>query len=228
MSSRALDPRGAVGLDPGDRVQRPTENFPVLHLETEIPAASWDVVVDGLVTNPTKWSLNSVASMASERRIWDLNCVWGWSKLQCVWDGVPAGRLIDAAQPLPEARFVMASSVGGGYTSCFSLKRARRSLLAWSLDGAELTPEHGGPLRLVPPPTKWAYKGVKWISRLTLIEAFTPGFWEELVGDPHGDIPTKVLDHVDGAQREPVLHLPHGLRPPATQPPVLEKEATHE
>ena len=216
MSDRALVPRGALALDPGDRVQRPTQGLPVLHLETEIPTAPWDVVVDGLVTSPTAWSLDTVASMASERRIWDLNCVWGWSKLQCVWDGVPAGRLIDAAQPLPEARFVMASSVGGGYTSCFSLTRARRSLLAWSLDDAELTPEHGGPLRLVAPPTKWAYKGVKWISRLTLIESFTPGFWEELVGDPHGDIPPKVLDHVDGAERGPVLHLPHGPRPAAT------------
>jgi DMSO/TMAO reductase YedYZ molybdopterin-dependent catalytic subunit len=207
---------------PGDRVQRPTDDLPVLHLEAEIPSPAWDVVVDGLVAAPASWSVEAVAAMVTERRIWDLNCVWGWSRLRCVWDGVPAGRLIDAAQPLPEARFVMVSSVGGAYTSCFSLKRARRSLLASRLDGAELTPEHGGPLRLVPPPTKWAYKGVKWVSRLTLIEEFTPGFWEELVGDPHGDIPTTVLDHVETAARRPALHLLHGPGPIApdeeTQP----------
>ena len=96
----------------------------------------------------------------------------------------------------------MVTAAGNGYTSCFPLNRARRSLLAWRLDGADLTPEHGGPLRLVPPPTKWGYKGVKWVSRLTLIEEFTPGFWESLVGDPHGDIPRDVLDHLDESIRD--------------------------
>ena len=72
----------------------------------------------------------------------------------------------------------------------------------WRLDGADLTAEHGGPLRLVPPPTKWGYKGVKWVSRLTLIEEFTPGFWETLVGDPHGDIPQDVLDHLEESIRD--------------------------
>jgi hypothetical protein len=38
---------------------------------------------------------------------------------------------------------------------------------------------------------------VKWVSRLTLIDNFSPGFWESLVGDPHGDIPSEVLDHLD-------------------------------
>lgn len=214
----------AAGLRPGDRVQRPTEDFPVLHLEPEIPAAPWDVVVDGLVASPTSWPLEDVVAMVTERRIWDLNCVWGWSRLRCVWDGVPAGRLIDAAKPLPEARFVMVSAVGGGYTSCFSLPRARRSLLAGRLDGKTLAPEHGGPLRLVPPPTKWAYKGVKWISRLTLIDGFTPGFWENLVGDPHGDIPLKVLEHLEGAPRKPVLHLLHGPGRDAPGQPTDEEE----
>lgn len=222
MSSPAGLFGGAVSLTPGDRVQRPTEDFPVLHLEAEIPTAPWEVVVDGLVAKATSWPLDAVASMVSERRIWDLNCVWGWSRLRCVWDGVPAGRLIDAAQPLPEAKFVMVASTGGGYTSCFPLKRARRSLLAWRLDDVDLTPEHGGPLRLVPPPTKWAYKGVKWVSRLTLIEDFTPGFWENLVGDPQGDIPTEVLDHVDGAERPSSLELLHGPPSAAARRPTPE------
>ncbi|MCW3037559.1 MAG: molybdopterin binding oxidoreductase, partial [Actinobacteria bacterium] len=109
---------------------------------------------------------------------------------------------IDAARPLPEARFVMVTATGNGYTSCFSLNRARRSLLAWRLDGAELSAEHGGPLRLVPPPTKWGSKGLNWVARLTLIEEFTPGFWETLVCDPHCDIPQDVLDHLDESIRD--------------------------
>jgi DMSO/TMAO reductase YedYZ molybdopterin-dependent catalytic subunit len=189
-------------LKPGTRVQRRTDGLPILHLEPEIPTAGWDLVVDGLVTDSLSWPVDAIRAMASERRVWDLHCVWGWTRLGLAWEGVPAARLIDAARPLPEARFVMVTSVGNGYTSCFPLYRARRSLLAWNLDGADLTPEHGGPLRLVNPPTKWGYKGVKWVARLTLIEEFTPGFWETLVGDPHGDIPQDVLDHLDDSIRD--------------------------
>lgn len=189
-------------LLPGTRVQRRTDELPVLHLEPAIPPAGWDVLIDGLVTEPMSWSCECIRAMASEQRLWDLHCVWGWTRPGLTWEGVPAARLINAARPLPEARFVMVTSADDGYTSCFSLNRARRSLLAWGLDGADLAPEHGGPLRLVAPPTKWAYKGVKWVARLTLIKDFTPGFWENLVGDPHGDIPAEVLDHVDLSIRD--------------------------
>jgi len=191
-----------LDLKPGARVQRRTDDLPILHLEPEIPAGEWELVVDGAVTEPASWSLDAIAAMAPERRVWDLHCVWGWTRLGLAWEGVPAARVIDFAHPLPEARFVMVTAAGNGYTSCFPLNRARRSLLAWRLDGADLTPEHGGPLRLVPPPTKWGYKGVKWVSRLTLIEEFTPGFWESLVGDPQGDIPRDVLDHLDESIRD--------------------------
>jgi DMSO/TMAO reductase YedYZ molybdopterin-dependent catalytic subunit len=189
-------------LKPGTRVQRRTDGLPILHLEREIPAPGWELVVDGLVTESLSWPVDAIRAMASERRVWDLHCVWGWTRLGLAWEGVPAARVIDAARPLPEARFVMVTAAGNGYTSCFPLNRARRSLLAWVLDGAELAAEHGGPLRLVAPPTKWGYKGVKWVSRLTLIEEFTPGFWESLVGDPHGDIPQDVLDHLDESIRD--------------------------
>lgn len=195
--------RVATSSNAGVRVQRRTNDLPILHLEPEVPAqAHWDLVVDGLVADPSAWPIDAIRAMTPEKRVWDLHCVWGWSRPGCEWEGIPAGRLIEAARPLPEARYVMVSAVGNGYASCYALNRARRSLLAWRLDGAELTREHGGPLRLVSPPTKWAYKAVKWVARLTLLEDFTPGFWEGLVGDPHGDIPREVLDHLDLSIRE--------------------------
>jgi DMSO/TMAO reductase YedYZ molybdopterin-dependent catalytic subunit len=41
----------------------------------------------------------------------------------------------------------------------------------------------------VQPAGKWAYKGVKWVTRVTGTPVFTPGFWESVVGDPRGDMP---------------------------------------
>jgi len=185
-----------MALQPGVRVQRSTRELPILHLEPQIPShGAVGLIVEGLVADVCSWSIAEIHAMPREQRVWDLNCVWGWTRHGCRWQGIPASRVIDAAGPLSAASFVLAGAVGGSYSSCFTIETARESLLAWRLDEADLTAEHGWPLRLVPPPTKWAYKGVKWVNRLTLIERFTPGFWEELVGDPNGDIPADVIDH---------------------------------
>lgn len=186
------------------RVQRPTSDLPVVHLEADIPVREdWRLSVAGLVQTPKSWTPEELRSLPTEEREWDLNCVWGWVRPNCRWEGVPAARLIDAARPLPGANFLMAKAAGGGsgedspriYASCLTLEEARQSLIAWRLDGEDLTPEHGAPLRLVTPPEKWGYKGVKWLNSLTLVESFTPGFWEEMVGNPVGDIPPALLDH---------------------------------
>jgi DMSO/TMAO reductase YedYZ molybdopterin-dependent catalytic subunit len=50
-------------------------------------------------------------------------------------------------------------------------------LLAWEHDGEPLTLEHGAPLRVVMP-KKYAYKGVKWLTRLTVTRKEELGFWE--------------------------------------------------
>lgn len=186
------------------RVQRPTQDLPVVHLEPEVPVRDlWRLEVDGLVERPVSWTAEEIRRWPAEERVWDLNCVWGWVRPACRWEGVPGAALIDAAGPLPEARFVMAEAAGGApgrqatrlYASCLTIEEARRSLLAWRLDAEDLTPEHGGPLRLVTPPEKWGYKGVKWLARLTLTDKFSPGFWEEMVGNPVGDIPPDLLDN---------------------------------
>jgi DMSO/TMAO reductase YedYZ molybdopterin-dependent catalytic subunit len=51
-------------------------------------------------------------------------------------------------------------------------------LFAWSHDGQPLTPEHGGPLRLVVPKL-YAWKSAKWVSGVELLLENRRGFWEE-------------------------------------------------
>lgn len=186
------------------RVQRPTVDLPVVHLEREVPALDrWSLSVDGLVEEPCAWDIEQIRSFPREERTLDLNCVWGWVRPACRWRGVEAWRLLDAARPKAGANFVLAeaaaddsvSDSGRVYASCLSMGEARASLVAWQLDEADLTPEHGAPLRLVPPPEKWGYKGVKWLARLSVIDSFSPGFWEEMVGNPVGDIPSDLLEH---------------------------------
>ena len=52
------------------------------------------------------------------------------------------------------------------------------SLLADSLDGVPLPPDHGGPLRLVVP-TQLGYKSVKFVSRIEVVDHQEKGYWEQ-------------------------------------------------
>jgi DMSO/TMAO reductase YedYZ molybdopterin-dependent catalytic subunit len=44
-------------------------------------------------------------------------------------------------------------------------------------NGDELTPDHGGPLRLVVP-KRYAWKSAKWLEGLEWVEFDRLGFWE--------------------------------------------------
>ena len=87
------------------------------------------------------------------------------------------------------------------YASCVTIEEAKDGLFAWRLQGQDIAPDRGWPLRFVTPGYKWAYKSVKWVERITFLESFQPGMWEERVGDPKGDIPWDVLQRYN-EQRE--------------------------
>jgi len=177
------------------REQRPTATLPVLHLEASIPRPSrWDLTIDGLVSHPVSFTLDDLLAAAQGERTWDLHCVWGWSRPSCRWRGVAVETVLARARPLPEGRYGVVLASGDGYASCLSLDELRSSLIAFELDGRPLARAHGGPMRLVPPPAKWAYKGVKWVTRIAVVERFTPGPWETLVGNPRGDVPPDLMD----------------------------------
>ena len=79
------------------------------------------------------------------------------------------------------------------YSACLPVDDAARGFLAWARDGEPLAAEEGGPLRFVPPPELWGYKGVKWAQRLSVGDRFVAGFWESRIGDPVGRIPEEVV-----------------------------------
>lgn len=68
--------------------------------------ARWQLVVDGLVERPGKFSLAQLRAMPSRTQITRHDCVEGWS---CIgrWKGVPLAHLLDQVRPKPEARYVV-------------------------------------------------------------------------------------------------------------------------
>jgi DMSO/TMAO reductase YedYZ molybdopterin-dependent catalytic subunit len=175
------------------RVQRLVDELPPVHLEAEVPAAEpgWTLAVDGLVERPLLLSLPELHEMG-EDVVMDHHCVWGWSRRACRWTGVRVGALLDLAGAGGEG-FATVHCRVPPYAACLRVEDAREGVLAWALDGEELAPENGGPLRFQSPPWLWGYKGVKWAGRISVGDRFAPGFWEAMTADPEGRVPTEVL-----------------------------------
>jgi DMSO/TMAO reductase YedYZ molybdopterin-dependent catalytic subunit len=171
------------------RVQRVPETWPILHLESDVPA--WTALsVDGLVSRPRRFSMDDLRTLGVIERNLPVHCVWGWSRTDPVWEGVAMDRLLEFVGPLGDHVTIRAAS--DSYSACLPIADAGRGMLAWSRDGEALAPEHGGPVRYLPPDSHWAYKGVKWAARVTVGDRFVAGFWESRVADAVGRIPADV------------------------------------
>lgn len=132
---------------------------------TPFDPRSWRLVVDGLVAVPLSLSIADILSLPVIDDTSPFECVDGWRVPENHWRGVLVGLLLDRAQATSAARYVTFSS--GAFAMSLTLKEARAPgvLLAHSLNGKPLTPEHGAPLRLVVPGKDCCY-GVKWVERL--------------------------------------------------------------
>ena len=162
--------------------QHLTKAFPVLH-HGEVPGfdpRTWSPRVFGLVDQSLKLTYDQVRALPSMVVVADIHCVTRWSKLDTKWEGVPFRDLLKLAIPRPEARYVLIHCEAG-YTTSLPLEVLMDDdvLLAYRFDDADLTPEHGYPLRLVVP-KKYFWKSAKWVRGLELLTEDCLGFWERL------------------------------------------------
>ena len=173
-------------LPPGQRLD---SGWPVLHYDAipRIDMATWRFHVFGLVERQVELSWDEFKALPQTRVNSDIHCVTTWSKFDNDWEGVRFRDLVAAANPLPEARYVMFHSYGG-YTTNVPLEELGGDdiLLAHSHDGQPLTPEHGGPLRgMIPHLYFW--KSAKWVRGIEFMADDRPGFWEQYGYHMHGD-----------------------------------------
>ena len=159
-----------------------TAKWPVLHYG-DVPSVdprlpSWRLKVFGLCDEPYELTYDELRAMPATDVRCDIHCVTHWSRLDNTFTGVPTRAILGRARPRPEARFVMCHAENG-FTVNVPLEEFTREdcLLTWAHDGAELTPDHGWPLRgLVPRLYFW--KSAKWLRGLELCDGDRPGYWE--------------------------------------------------
>jgi DMSO/TMAO reductase YedYZ molybdopterin-dependent catalytic subunit len=170
------DPTGLSSLIPGGdqwRYYTVTGGFPS---ETD---AAYRLQVDGLVDHPTTYDLASLKALPATSLVKDFQCVTGWRVTGVHWTGVLLSELLDRAGVQEEGKALRFESFDGTYTESLTLDQARRPdvIVAWSMLGAPVTTEHGGPVRLYVAPM-YGYKSCKWLSRIEVVDRVEPGFWE--------------------------------------------------
>lgn len=92
----------------------------------------------------------------------------------------------------PKAKYVSFHATGGKYMDSLSIQEAleAETMLAYRLNGKDLPPQNGFPLRLVIP-RMYAYKGVKWVEQIVFTEKQEVGYWERFGYPVDGSIPNK-------------------------------------
>jgi DMSO/TMAO reductase YedYZ molybdopterin-dependent catalytic subunit len=161
--------------------QTATQKWPVLDLGVlpDVTRETFRLRVDGAVRAPYTLDFAGLLELEQVEDTSDFHCVTTWSKMDLKWKGVRVADLLALAEPLPEAQALMCHG-SDRYTTNVSLEEALKPdvLVTYQVDGKPLPREHGGPVRMITPQL-YAWKGSKWISRLEVLTANRPGFWEE-------------------------------------------------
>lgn len=168
----------AIGVPlPGDNVFRfytITGNYPVIAPDT------YELTVDGMVRQPLRLRLADLRSMKRTKLVHQFQCVTGWIVPDVHWEGVLLSDLLERAGVTPEATALRFFSADGAYTESLTLSQAHLPdvLVADKMLGANVTSEHGGPVRLYVAPM-YGYKLIKWLNRIQVTNEVVPGYWEE-------------------------------------------------
>ncbi|MEO6654602.1 MAG: molybdopterin-dependent oxidoreductase [Pyrinomonadaceae bacterium] len=164
-------------------------------LEGEIDAAAWRLNVGGLAgrTEDLILTLEDIKKLPRTEMITEFKCIEGWSVV-VHWAGV---RFSDfAAKYMPQTHngaqpdvinrpqdllpYVSLTTPDEKYYVGWDLPSILhpQTLLAYEMNGAPLTAEHGAPLRIASP-TKYGIKQIKRIGRIEFTSERPRDFWAE-------------------------------------------------
>ncbi|HEY6238491.1 MAG TPA: sulfite oxidase-like oxidoreductase [Thermoplasmata archaeon] len=158
-----------------------TKGWPTLHAGS-VPYAltppTWSLRVYGAVARQFTVDFAGLLALPQKDQRNDIHCVTSWTKLDMGWRGVPFRSIAERAGVAPSARFVVMECEQGFTTSLpLSAMMDEDVLVAHTVDGLPLPPEHGGPVRMLVP-QRYFYKSAKWLRGIKFVENDEPGYWE--------------------------------------------------
>ena len=175
------DPRLAPLLD---SEVTPTYLFYRIDINPIVPvvdATSWTLTVKGLVNNPLTITYEEIKAMPSVKEYATLQCVsnkiGGDLTSTALWRGVRLKDVLQKAQVKPGAKYI-AVRCYDGYDVGIPLERGLLdgSILAYEMNLAPLTSEHGYPVRAIVPGL-YGMMNPKWITEIELVDNVYDGYW---------------------------------------------------
>jgi DMSO/TMAO reductase YedYZ molybdopterin-dependent catalytic subunit len=149
-------------------------------LDDDIEDDQWRLEVAPLGARAASLTMDDIRALPRREQIIDFKCVEGWSTIT----HFAGARLAD---------FTAKFAPGSGKAACVGMQTPDReyyvgldmpsalhpqTLLAYEMNGAPLTPEHGAPLRLVIP-VKYGIKSIKRIGRIEYTDTRPNDYWAE-------------------------------------------------
>jgi len=164
----------------------PTKSFYV-RTHFPIPAIdrdAWWLHVEGEVENP--FTINYEQLLQLQARTVSVT-------LECAGTGVTLSRLLDRAKVKPNAREVIFEGADAGileepksppgklhFARSIPLEKARHDvLLAYKMNGNDLAPEHGFPVRAIVPGW-YAMASIKWVQRIIVMDQPFTGYYQTI------------------------------------------------
>jgi len=127
------------------------------------PLVARSLRIDGLVVHRLDLAPADLELMPQHELRDDFKCREGWIVPDLRWRGVLLQTILALARPHREACYVQASA--GNFSISIPLDCAASALLAISLNGTNLSVEHGAPVRLVLPGGE-CFTSIKWLDHL--------------------------------------------------------------
>ncbi len=188
---------GALGLVAGPRLQDAFASSVSSDLASLLPSGgrfriytvvgflperskdAYRLTVTGMVDRPLELTYAALTEMTPTSITADFQCVTGWRVPDVPWVGVRLADILDAAGVKQGAKALRFTSFDGVYTESLTLDQARRNdvIVAYSMEGGDISSPHGGPVRLYVAPM-YGYKSIKWLDGIEVTDAVQPGYWE--------------------------------------------------
>jgi sulfoxide reductase catalytic subunit YedY len=170
----------------------------------------WTLAVTGLVHQPITIDMDDlIKTMPMEERLYRHRCVEAWA-MAVPWTGFPLQALLEKAQPLSKATYVLMKSfykpfTAQGqltfwfpwpYTEALTMQEAMNELtfMATGIYGHPLPKQNGAPIRLVTP-WKYGFKSIKSVVRIELVDYKPSTFWNTVQGLEY-DFTANVNPHI--------------------------------
>ena len=179
FAQETLAPLVASELTPNEKFYRIDTNIIV----PTVDANSWRLNVRGLIKDgPLQFTYEELKAMPSTSEFATLECISdkidGDLISTAYWKGVSLKSILDKAQVLPEAIYIV-FRCSDGYDVGIPIDRGLMdgTILAYEMNGVPLPAEHGFPVRAIVPGL-YGMMNAKWITDIELVDRVYEGFWQ--------------------------------------------------